>query len=79
MAPVQQPSDALARRRWLAIVLARLAGTAGAVFGLVLLARAPTRASQLLGIAIVLSALLMIVVVPRSLARRWRTPRGPMA
>lgn len=68
------PSDSLARRRWLAITLTRLAGAAGAMFGLVLIGRAHTLGPQLLGIAIVLSALLMIATVPRALAHRWRTP-----
>ncbi len=68
------PSDSLARRRWLAITLTRLVGAAGAMFGLVLIGRAHTLGPQLLGIAIVLSALLMIATVPRALAHRWRTP-----
>lgn len=67
-------SDDPARNRWLAIVGARLAGTAGALLGLVLLGRAVTTGHRILGVALVLSALLMIAVVPRALARRWRTP-----
>lgn len=67
-------SDLLARRRWLALVFARLAGTAGAVFGLVLVGRAHALGPKLLGVAIVLSALLMIATVPRALVRRWRSP-----
>ena len=67
-------SDTLARRRWLVITLTRLAGTAGAVFGLVLLGRAHALGPKLLGAAIVLSALLMIATVPRVLAHRWRSP-----
>ena len=63
-----------ARTRWLAIVLARLAGSAGAVFGVVLLGRADTLGPKLLGLAIVLSAMAMMAIVPRSLARRWRSP-----
>ena len=66
--------DALARRRWLAIVLTRLAGSGGAVFGLVLIGRAHELGPKLLGVALVLSALLMIALVPRALAQRWRTP-----
>ena len=66
--------DALVKRRWLAIVLVRLAGTAGAVFGLVLIGRAYLLGPKLLGAAIVLAALLMIALVPRALAHRWRTP-----
>lgn len=68
------PEDDLARRRWLTLTLTRLAGSAGAVFGLVLLGRAQTLGPKVLGGAILLSALLMIAVVPRALARRWRSP-----
>lgn len=68
------PPDSLARRRWFLIALTRLAGTAGAVFGLVLIGRAHALGPRLLGGAIVLSALLMIATVPRALAHRWRTP-----
>jgi len=67
--------DRLARRRYFTIVSTRLAGVAGAVFGLVLIARAPSIAPRLLGLAIVLSALVVIAVVPRGLAQRWRSPR----
>lgn len=67
-------NEATARRRWLLIVLVRLAGTAGAVFGLVLVGRAQALGPKLIGIGIVLSALLMIATVPRTLAHRWRSP-----
>ena len=63
----------LARRRWLLLVLARLLPTAGAVFGVVLLGRATTTGAKVLGIAIVVSALLVVAVVPRHLAHRWRS------
>lgn len=68
------PEDRLARRRWFAILAARFAGFAGAVFGLMLVARAETFAPRVLGVAIVLSALAMVAIVPPALARRWRTP-----
>lgn len=67
------PDDRLARRRWFAITLTRLAGTAGAVFGLVLVGRAQETGPKALGVAILLSAMLMIATVPRALARRWRS------
>ena len=67
-------SEQTARNRWLAIVLTRLAGSAGAVFGVVLLARAQDLPAKILGIAIVLAALRMIATVPRALARKWRSP-----
>lgn len=66
--------DTTARTRYFALVAVRLIGTAGAVFGLVLLARATETIDKLLGAAIVLAALAMIAIVPRSLAHRWRTP-----
>lgn len=65
--------DALARNRWFAIVGVRLAAVAGAVLGLILLARAGDWPTKLLGVAIVLSALYMMAVVPRALAHRWRS------
>lgn len=68
------PDDARARRRWFAMVAVQLAGTAGAVLGIVLVARAPDTPTKALGIALVLAALLVIAIVPRSLARRWRSP-----
>lgn len=66
--------DARARNRYFALVAVRLAGTAGAVFGLFLLGRASDTLTRVLGAAIVLAALAMIALVPRSLAARWRTP-----
>ena len=66
--------DTTARNRWLALTLTRIAGSAGAIFGVVLIGRAQTMGPKILGVAIVLSALAMIATVPRALARRWRTP-----
>ena len=66
--------DTTARNRWLTLTLTRIAGSAGAIFGVVLIGRAQTIGPKILGVAIVLSALAMIATVPRSLARRWRTP-----
>ncbi len=65
-----------AQGRWLALVGVRIAGTAGAILGLVLIARAYTWPQKALGVAIVLSALLLIAVVPKGLAHRWRTPEA---
>ena len=61
--------------RWIALVAVRLAATAGALFGVVLLGRAETLGPRLIGIAIVLSALWMLATVPRALAHRWRSPK----
>ena len=69
------PTEATVRNRWLALVGSRILGVAGALLGLVLVGQAATTGQRILGAAIVLSALLMIAVVPAALARRWRTPR----
>ena len=61
-------------KRWAIIVGARLAATAGAVLGLILIARTDAVVPKIIGTALVLSALFMMTVVPRALARRWRTP-----
>ena len=66
--------DTLARNRYLAIVTSRLVAAAGAVFGLVLLSRGMSIGQKILGTAIVISAMIVMAVVPAALARRWRTP-----
>lgn len=63
-----------ARNRWLIISAIRIAAAAGAVFAVVLIARAPTWPYRALGVLIVLSALYMSWAVPASLAHRWRSP-----
>jgi hypothetical protein len=64
-----------AMARWLALVGVRLVASFGAILGVVLLGRAVTLPVQLLGVAIVLSALWVMATVPRVLARRWRSER----
>lgn len=61
--------------RYYLMVLARIVPVAGALFGLVLLGRAVTLGDRALGLAIVVAALAVMATLPRSLARRWRTPR----
>lgn len=66
-------ADTQARNRWFAIVATRIAATAGAVLGLILIARATDWPDKALGVAIVLAGLYMMAVVPRALAHRWRS------
>lgn len=66
--------ESTARNRYLMMTAARIAGAGGAVFGVILLGRAQTLGPQLLGLAIVISAMTMMAIVPRALAARWRTP-----
>lgn len=68
------PEEALARRRYYYMAGVNLLATAGAVFGLVIAGRGNDWYSSILGGAIILSALYVMAVVPRAMARRWRTP-----
>lgn len=63
----------VARRRWLMLQAARIAGVAGAILGVMLVARAPDWSGKLLGIALTLSAIVVTVIVPAALAHRWRS------
>ncbi|QBM74352.1 hypothetical protein E2E30_00250 [Sphingomonas sp. AAP5] len=67
-------ADTTARNRYFLITGTRMAGAAGAILGLILIARSHATFPKVIGTALVLSALLMIATVPRALARRWRTP-----
>jgi len=64
-----------ARGRYFVLALSRIVTAAGAVFGLVLVAKSPTIGPKVLGLAIVVMALVVMAIVPRHLAQRWRTPR----
>jgi len=72
---VSDDPEETSRRRWLAMRGAELAGVAGAVFGLVLMGRAAGDGHRWLGAAILVSAMIVVAVVPRHLARRWRSPK----
>lgn len=65
-----------ARNRWLAIMAVWLGSALGAMLGVALLTRADDWPTKALGIAIVLAAMWTMLIVPKALARRWRTPPG---
>lgn len=67
-------AERLAMKRYYAIVAVNLIATAGAVFGLVIAGRAQDWVNSVLGGAILLSGLYVMAVVPRAMARRWKTP-----
>ncbi|NMG22566.1 hypothetical protein DP116_25195 [Brasilonema bromeliae SPC951] len=69
-------ADLQARNRYFTIVAVNLAATVGAIFGLVLMGRSAGLEGRLLGAAILIAGVYVMAVVPRSLARRWRTPPG---
>jgi hypothetical protein len=64
-----------ARSRWLVLVLVRLVTAMAAVLGVLLLARGEELGRKLLGGGIVIAAFWTMAIVPRALARRWRSPR----
>jgi len=69
--------DRLARNRYFIIVGVNMLATAGAVLGLLIAGRSVTTQNSVLGGALLLASLYMMAVVPRWLARRWRTPPQP--
>ena len=73
------PAEAQARNRYYAMTAVHIVATAGAVFGLVIAGRSETWGMSILGGAIVISSLYMMAVVPRAMARRWKTPTPPEA
>ncbi|MDV3459037.1 hypothetical protein RZN05_18710 [Sphingomonas sp. HF-S4] len=70
-------ADRLAQKRYYMIVGVNLVATAGAVLGLLIAGRSNNWEGSILGGAILLSALYLMAVVPRAMARRWRTPEQP--
>lgn len=70
-------ADRLARTRYYMMTGVNLAGAAGAVLGLLLAGRAQNDYQLYLGGALLLASLYMMAVVPRAMARRWKTPEAP--
>jgi hypothetical protein len=68
--------DAMWKRRFLALMLARLSGTVLALFGLVVGFSDVFRPGgyRALGIALVVAGLIELAVLPIMLRRRWRQP-----
>ena len=66
-----------ARGRYFVMALSRIVTAAGAVLGVVLVGRSTETGPKVLGIAIILAAMLVMAIVPRHLAQRWRTPPSP--
>ncbi len=65
--------EQIARRRYFIMVIARLSGAAGAVFGIILVARAVEWPDKAIGTALIIASLIEMAVVPLALARRWRS------
>lgn len=61
------------RNRWLLLNGVRLVAIAGALLGVILIARAHTTGPKVLGAALVLAALYFMATVTGALAHRWRS------
>lgn len=67
-------ADRLARKRYYLMTGVNLAGAAGAVLGLLIAGRSHSTEHTLLGGALILTSLYIMGVVPRAMARKWKTP-----
>ncbi|MFD1610184.1 hypothetical protein ACFSCW_00055 [Sphingomonas tabacisoli] len=67
--------DDLARTRFFILSLLRLSGAVLVMFGLVIAAGRFESIPKVAGTAMVLIGALDFALVPRLLARRWRTPK----
>lgn len=63
-----------ARSRYFAMAGARMSGAFFAVIGIVLVARATMTEQRWIGTIVILLGLFEMALLPRLLARRWRTP-----
>ena len=76
-----QTDDALAKKRFFAIAAMRLMGALLILAGFVLIRGAITLAGQptdrWIGVAIVLAGVFDFAIMPKILARRWRSPKTP--
>lgn len=68
-------ADRLAQKRYFMIQGVNIAACAGAVLGLLIAGRSVTSFHTILGGALILASLYVMAVVPRALAKRWRTPQ----
>lgn len=72
MTPKQK--DAQARNRYFVLSLMRLTGVAMTILGIVVTAGRIEGVPVAAGYLLVLAGLIEMAVVPRMLARKWRTP-----
>ena len=74
-------ADALGKKRFFALAAMRLMGALLIIAGFILIRGAWTIAGQptdrWIGVAVVLAGVFDYAVMPRILARRWRSPKTP--
>ena len=66
-------SEEVARSRWMAIQAVRMTGVAMVVTGILIVNRV-IDASDVVGYVLLAAGVVDIFLVPRLLARKWRTP-----
>jgi len=78
---MNQANDALAKKRFFALASMRLMGALFILAGFVLIRGAFELAGQptdrWIGVAVVLVGVFDFAIMPRLLARRWRSPKNP--
>ncbi|WP_422062336.1 hypothetical protein [Sphingopyxis sp.] len=76
---MNQPDDALAKKRFFALSAMRLMGALFILAGFILIRGAWTLAGQptdrWIGVAVVIVGVFDFAIMPRLLARRWRSPK----
>lgn len=69
--------DAQARNRYFALSLVRLSGAVLVLIGIVVTSGRVESLPAIAGYALIVAGLLDMLLFPRLLARRWRTPPRP--
>jgi uncharacterized membrane protein len=76
-----QAADALAKKRFFALAAMRLMGAIFIIAGFILIRGAFELAGQpadrWIGVAVVLAGVFDFAIMPKILARRWRSPKAP--
>lgn len=70
-------ADDRARNRYFVMTGARVSGALFAAIGIMLVARATVDEQRWIGTAVIVLGLIEMALLPRYLARRWRTPPQP--
>ena len=72
---MSDPTDDLARKRFLTLGLIRLAGVAFAFLGAAFIAKRWIEPAEIIGGLLIAIGAVDVLVIPIILAKRWRTPK----
>jgi hypothetical protein len=70
-------TEDLARRRFMLLSLLRLAGVAVAFLGVAIVGKRLIEPADIIGGALIVTGALTVLILPRHVARAWRTPPAP--